>query len=86
MKRVRANGGARTALKPEGIIVLGQYESHAAIARALGISVPGAGDTVSACVTLAAKDEPGAVKIDRRFWKVAQPGDQIVAAPNLPRI
>src|SRR5205085_1514248 len=28
MKRVRGNGGARTHLQPEGIIILGQYGSH----------------------------------------------------------
>ncbi len=86
MKRLRANGGARTTLKPEGIIVLGQYESHAAIARAFGIPVPGDGDTVSVRVALATKDEEGAVKIDDRFWRVAQQGDKIVPAPDLPKI
>jgi len=47
MKRIRKNGGARTALKHEGIIILGQYNSHVIIAHALGVPVPGPGESVS---------------------------------------
>lgn len=86
MKRVRANGGARTALKPEGILVLGQYKSHAAIARELGIPVPGDGDTVSVKVAPAEKTGKGVTKIGNHLWKIAQPGDKIIAAPDLPDI
>jgi len=86
MKRVRANGGARTALQGEGIIVLGQYDSHAAIARALGIAGPGRGDTISARVTPVPGPGAGVAQIGRRFWRVAQANDPVVSAPDLPCI
>jgi hypothetical protein len=47
MKRVRYNGGARSSLQPEGIIILGQYRSHQAIARALGLPISLKGESVS---------------------------------------
>lgn len=86
MKRVRANGGARTALQPEGIVILGQYESHAAIARALGVPAPSYGDSVSVRLIPANGPGVGVAKIGNRFWKVAQPTDPIVRAPDLPQI
>ncbi len=84
MKRVRANGGARTALKPEGIIILGQYSSHAAVARSLGVPVPGPGDSVSVRLAPAAGPRDGVAEIGGRFWRVARPADPPVAAPELP--
>jgi len=86
MKRVRANGGARTHLRPEGIIILGQFQSHVAIARALQVPIPGHGESVSVRITPAKKRRSGVVAIDRRLWKVARPGDSIVMAPDLPSI
>jgi hypothetical protein len=86
MKRVRANGGARTILQPEGIIILGQYQSHASIARALRVPVPGPGGSVSVRVTPAKRPGAGVVRIGGGLWKVASPGDRIVAAPDLPSI
>jgi hypothetical protein len=86
MKRVRANGGARSALRPDGILVLGQYTSHSVIARALGIPVPSSGESVSVRVTPAKRQGPGVAVIGGRFWSVAQSGDAIVRAPSLPRI
>lgn len=86
MKRVRANGGARTALQPEGFTILGQFESHAAIARSFGVPVPGHGDSVSVRVTPANGPGVGVAKIGGRFWKVAQTTDSVVQAPDLPEI
>jgi Restriction endonuclease NaeI len=86
MKRVRANGGARTILQPEGILVLGQYQSHVAIARALGVPVPSSGDSVSIRVTSARNRGAGVVEIGAELWKLAAPGDPIVTAPDLPSI
>lgn len=86
MKRVRNNGGARTTLKPEGIVILGQYEAHRSVARALGVPQPGKGESVSVRIVpasgVAAK---GAAKIGRRWWRVAKPGDKVVRAPDLPK-
>jgi Restriction endonuclease NaeI len=86
MKRVRANGGARTALKSEGILILGQFKAHTAIARALMIPVPGPGESVSVRVAHAAKRGTGVAEIGGRFWKVARAADPIVCAPDLPTI
>ncbi|MCF7764257.1 MAG: NaeI family type II restriction endonuclease [Verrucomicrobia bacterium] len=86
MKRVRSNGGARTCLKAEGIIILGQYKSHAAVARALGAPEPGPGESVSVRVALVKASGDGVARIDGRLWKIADASDPVVAAPNLPRI
>ena len=86
MKRVRANGGARTTLKPEGILILGQYSSHANIARSLGVPVPAAGESISVRLALASGPGPGVAKIARRFWRVATAADPPVTAPDLPGV
>ncbi len=86
MKRVRANGGARTALRDEGIIVLGQYDSHVRIAEALGLPVPEHGDSVSARVSPATQGETGAVEISGSFWRISKSADPVASAPVLPRI
>jgi hypothetical protein len=85
MKRVRANGGARTVLQREGIVILGQYGSHAAIARALGVPVPGRGDSVSVRLAPASAPGPGVAQIDGALWRVAAASDPCVHAPALPK-
>ena len=82
MKRVRGNGGARTDLAPEGIIILGQYESHREIARQLGLRVPGAGESLSA--RLAGAPHHNGVEIDGSWWHLAGTHDPNVRAPTLP--
>ncbi|OIV38308.1 restriction endonuclease [Mangrovactinospora gilvigrisea] len=87
MKRVRGNGGARTHLRPEGIIVLGQYSSDAQLAGALGVPVPGRGDSISvrlARVDLSFPDVP-VVEINGAQWRVARPEDPVQPAPTLPK-
>lgn len=86
MKRVRANGGARTTLQPEGILVLGQFNSHKAVAQALGLSIPGPGDSLSVRVARASAKGAGVAMIEGRFWRVARAGDRRVRAPDLPQI
>jgi len=86
MKRIRANGGVRTALKPEGIVILGQYRSHALIAAALCIPIPVCGDSVSVRLAPACSRGPGVVEIGGSIWRVAESDDPIVVAPDLPRI
>jgi hypothetical protein len=86
MKRIRANGGARTILKPEGIIILGQYSSHAAVARSLGVPIPGPGDSVAVRVVPVRNRGAGVAEIRGRCWRVARPGDTIVTASNLPTV
>ncbi|MFF3836185.1 NaeI family type II restriction endonuclease [Streptomyces sp. NPDC001930] len=85
MKRVRGNGGSRSSLKDEGIIILGDYRSHQEIAGQLGVPIPREGEFVSVCVTPADESHAGPrTLIDGSLWTVATAGDVIVAAPTLP--
>lgn len=84
MKRLRGNGGARSDLQEEGIIILGQYERHQLVAEALGLPVPGSGDTVTARVYPSLPDESPSVMIDGSFWRLARDDDPIIPAPELP--
>ena len=86
MKRIRANGGARTALRPEGIVILGQFRSHARIALALGAPISAAGESVAVRLVQTDSDAPGAASIEGKYWRVAQTGDPVFTAPNLPPV
>ncbi len=82
MKRVRGNGGARTDLAPEGIIILGQYQSHRLIARRLNLPEPGPGESISASVTPASPDT--GVEIDGSWWQLTSGESHVFHAPALP--
>jgi len=86
MKRARGNGGARTALRAEGILVLGHQDNDPLVAAALGLPVPRKGEFVSARVVPAHedRDDPAAV-IGGRPWSLARPGDPQTPAPVIPR-
>jgi hypothetical protein len=90
MKRVRGNGGARSLLKPEGIIILGDYRSHKTLARKLGLPDPQEGEFVSARVYPAERNKPTdclkASIASSILWRLAGPSDPVVEAPNLPSI
>lgn len=87
MKRVRGNGGARSLLKPEGIIVLGDYRSHRALAKKLGLPEPQEGEFVSARVCPARPSDCSKVSIGRsKKWRLAGPDDPVVEAPQLPSV
>jgi hypothetical protein len=86
MRRVRKNGGSRTALRREGILILGQYNSHGKVAKALGVPVPGRGESVSVQVTPSKGPGVGVAEISGKFWRVAKPQDPIECAPELPEI
>jgi hypothetical protein len=85
MKRVRENGGARSALAPEGYIIPGgDYASHREIAEKLGIAVPQEGEFVSVQVVPAAAGSPASVELGGSWWRVAKPDDVVTeAAPPL---
>jgi hypothetical protein len=86
MKRARGNGGARTALQPEGILVLGHQDSDPLVAAALGLPVPRKGEFVSARVVPAHTDRDDHVAvIGGRPWALARPGDPQTPAPVIPR-
>ncbi|MYI56599.1 MAG: restriction endonuclease [Acidimicrobiia bacterium] len=84
MKRIRGNGGARSQLRPEGIIILGQYERHRIIATALGLPAPDKGESVSARVCPCDPNSQHAVEIDGSWWRLATDQDPTVMAPRLP--
>ncbi|OKI46334.1 restriction endonuclease [Streptomyces sp. TSRI0281] len=85
MKRIRGNVGARSALRHEGIIVMGDYRSHQDIAVQLGLPVPEVGEFVSARVvpSVPGNGRPIA-EIGGESWSLALPGDPQVTAPELP--
>ncbi|MEI7647669.1 MAG: NaeI family type II restriction endonuclease [Actinomycetes bacterium] len=85
MKRARANGGSRTALRPEGYLILvGDYAGQRATAEALGSVVPQPGELVSVKV-VPAPPESG-VKIDLAWWRLAHEDEEVTEpAPVLPR-
>jgi hypothetical protein len=86
MKRVRENGGARTHLKKEGIIVLGDYTTHREIAHKLGLPTLERGEFVSARLVPASRREANSAEIDGQFWRLAAVGDPVVRAPKLPDV
>ncbi len=83
-KRVRKNGGARSRLKPEGIIILGDYGAHQEIARCLRVRVPQEGEFVSVRVAQASRNGSGVAVIDNGLWRVASPNDPKCIAPDTP--
>jgi hypothetical protein len=86
MKRARGNGGARTHLRPEGVLVLGHQDGDAQIAAALGLPAPQKGEFISARVIPARADRADPVAlIDGRGWALARPGDPPHPAPLLRR-
>lgn len=85
MKRVRANGGARSTLRSEGFLVLGQYLSHVKIATALDLDLPGPGDTISVRVAQTMTPGRGIAEIDGLFWRIATNADPVEMAPILPK-
>jgi hypothetical protein len=88
MKRIRGNGGSRSSLRPEGIVIFGQYDSHRRVAETLGLPVPGPGESVS--VRLASMGprhaEAPFVSLEGRQWVVAREEDPPEVAPLLPEI
>lgn len=88
MKRIRGNGGSRSSLRPEGIVIFGQYDGHRRVAATLGLPVPGPGESVS--VRLASRKphhtDTQWVALDGRQWVVALPDDPREMAPLLPDV
>lgn len=87
MKRVRGNGGARSALAPEGILIMGDYANHRRVATQLGLPCPSDGEFVSARVVRAhpQHEERKQVALDGELWVLARPEDLPEEAPLLPK-
>ncbi|MCI3930923.1 NaeI family type II restriction endonuclease [Streptomyces sp. AN091965] len=85
MKRVRGNGGSRSALRPEGILIMGDYDSHRAVAVQLGLQAPREGEFVSVRVARAMPHHHGpSCSLDGHEWVVAGENDPVETAPALP--
>lgn len=88
MKRVRGNGGARTALRPEGIVIFGQYKNHAQAATDLELQPPGPGESMS--VRLARRQphhrDEAYIELDSEHWVIALETDPPERGPLLPDI
>ncbi len=86
MARLRDNGtGARTALRAEGYLIVGDYEAHRRVARELHLPRPESGEIVSFQVVPADGTDRPTVYLDDRNWRVAEPGDSVIEpAPKLP--
>lgn len=86
MKRVRSNGGARSALRPEGFVILsGDYVRHRFVAHTLGCVVPLPGEVISARLGPVDFAMPQAVEIDGQFWKQLASNEHVfVDAPIVP--
>lgn len=77
---------ARLHLRPEGIIVLGHQHHDPDVARSLGLPVPVKGEFVTARLVPADRSFGGpTAEIEGRDWRLAQPNDPVVPAPQLPR-
>jgi Restriction endonuclease NaeI len=86
MKRVRDGGGAREALRAEGIVIFGDFAGDQVLASALGLPRPGAGEFVSARLARGIASDGGrSVRLDGADWVLASPADPPEPAPALPR-
>ncbi|GAA1082850.1 NaeI family type II restriction endonuclease [Kitasatospora arboriphila] len=88
MKRVRYNGGSRSRLQPRGIVILGHYSSHGAVAQQLGLPVPLSGELVSVRLARLRPHHGDApwVKLSGEQWTQALPDDPEEFVPKLPEI
>lgn len=87
LKRMRANGGARDALRPEGILVLGHQDNDPAVADALKLEPPRKGQFVTVRVVPRPADDPRpAAVIEGVSWVRAATGEPVHAAPTIPKI
>jgi len=88
MKRVRGNGGSRSRLRPEGIVIFGHFDSHRGVAEQLRLPVPAPASGESVSVQLARRQQHHYgrpfVTLDGERWAVALPGDPAEPAPLLP--
>nr|WP_280513713.1 NaeI family type II restriction endonuclease [Streptomyces purpureus] len=86
MKRVRGNGGSRSALQREGILIMGDYDSHRQVATQLGTAVPGEGEFISVRVVKACERHAGKPQaaLNGSLWTVATEDDPVEPAPPLP--
>jgi hypothetical protein len=75
-KRVRENGGARTALRPEGYLVLGgDYNEQRTTAEELGSVVPEPGEVVG--VKVVPTTPHNGARIHQAWWRLAGEDEEV---------
>jgi hypothetical protein len=86
MKRVRYNGGARSALQVEGFLIPGgDYEAHRQVALDLGAPDLAPGEFVSFRVIETTATSPQSLELEGQHWRIAEAGDVVTGpAPRLP--
>ena len=85
MKRVRDNGGSREHLRPEGIVVFGDYQEHRALAHGLGLPPMSDGDSMSARLLRVSGPVERSVNIDGAWYRLCVVGEEPTKpAPKLP--
>jgi hypothetical protein len=86
MKRVRDNGGSREKLRPEGIVIFGDYLENRTIAQGLGLPAMGDGDSMSAQLLKVSGGAIGAVEIEGSWYRLCAEGEEPTKpAPRLPK-
>ncbi|TVS21471.1 restriction endonuclease [Corynebacterium sanguinis] len=84
MKRIRSNGGSRSVLAAEGILILGDYRRHQQIARELSLPICRQGDSLAVRVFPAEPSFVGpAAMIDNILWRIARIDDPLAPAPTI---
>jgi hypothetical protein len=87
MKRARSNGGSRTYLRSEGILVLGHQQNDPLVAEALGLERPRKGELIAVRVVPARAEHSDPVAtINGQRWAVARTDDPPTGAPVLDRV
>ncbi|MFD4675230.1 NaeI family type II restriction endonuclease [Lentzea sp. NPDC058450] len=86
MKRARGSGGARSLLRPEGIVILGHQDNDPRVAASLGLPVPRKGQVVAArVVPVQLDDARQKAEIQGELWAVATAAEPAAMAPDIPR-
>lgn len=83
MKRLRYNGGSRSYLKGEGIVILGDYQRHRRLAQQLGVEPAQDGESVSVRLVPCDATTRWSAEIDGSWWRRAREDDPVVEAPML---
>ncbi|NTW85533.1 MAG: restriction endonuclease [Holophagaceae bacterium] len=86
MKRVRKNGGARSTLKHEGILVLcGHWQSHQKIVHELNLPAIDSSEFIATKVEQVDKSGDGVAYIENNYWRAVDPSHPVRGqAPELP--
>lgn len=88
MKRVRYNGGARSRLQGEGIVILGgDFKKQKQLAKSLGLPIPKKGEMISARLSSnCTLQHKHTVQIEGKLWRLATTADPVEFAPRIDHV